>query len=61
MLDKSQLKSLSDFLVNLATAWFAVAVVAPTLAGSSTPLPVVLEGLFFGVVSLLSALYLLKE
>lgn len=63
-MDKSQSKTLADFLVNLATAWFVAAVIAPSFSSSAfseASLSSIIFGLVFGFSSLLSALYLSKE
>lgn len=62
MIDKSQSKTLADFLVNIATAWFVAAVVAPFFSvSSSTPVRMIILGIFFGSVSLSLALIASKE
>ncbi|MDP3764771.1 MAG: hypothetical protein Q8Q95_04085 [bacterium] len=64
MLDKSQLKTLSEFLVNLATAWLIAVVVVPSLtitAFSVVNFLEIIKGLVFGLSSLFFAVYLSKE
>jgi hypothetical protein len=64
MIDKSQSKTLADFLVNISTAWFVGSVIAPSFSKSSfleaTKFSII-AGISSGFIFLFLALYFSKE
>jgi ABC-type transport system involved in cytochrome c biogenesis permease subunit len=64
MINKSQSKTLADFLVNISTAWFVGSIIAPSFSKSSfseaTGFSIV-AGIVSGFIFLFLALYFSKE